>query len=81
MRSPVWIAGGTTEGRKLAHYADCCHIRAYVSVATDYGASLVPESPFVTVVTGLAADDTGIASITWSNDRGGSGTAAGQNCN
>ena len=52
MRSPVWIAGGTTEGRKLAHYADCCHIRAYVSVATDYGASLVPESPFVTVVTG-----------------------------
>ena len=25
---------------------------AYVSVATDYGASLVPESPFVTVVTG-----------------------------
>ena len=52
MRSPVWIAGGTTEGRKLAHYADCCHIRAYVSGATDYGASLVPESPFVTVVTG-----------------------------
>lgn len=52
MRSPVWIAGGTTEGRKLAHYAACCHIRAYVSVATDYGASLVPDSPFVTVVTG-----------------------------
>ena len=52
MKSPVWIAGGTTEGRKLAHYADCCHIRAYVSVATDYGASLVTESPFVTVVTG-----------------------------
>lgn len=52
MRSPVWIAGGTTEGRKLAHYADRCHIRAYVSVATEYGASLVPDSPFVTVVTG-----------------------------
>ncbi len=52
MRSPVWIAGGTTEGRKLAHYADHCHIRAYVSVATEYGASLVPDSPFVTVVTG-----------------------------
>ena len=46
MRSPVWIAGGTTEGRKLAHYADRCHIRAYVSVATEYGASLVPDSPF-----------------------------------
>ena len=52
MRRPVWIAGGTTEGRKLAHYADRCHIRAYVSVATEYGASLVPDSPFVTVVTG-----------------------------
>lgn len=52
MKCPVWIAGGTTEGRKLAHYADCYHIRAYVSVATGYGASLVPDSPFVTVVTG-----------------------------
>lgn len=52
MRGPVWIAGGTTEGRKLAHYADRWQIRAYVSVATDYGASLVPESEFVTVVTG-----------------------------
>ena len=51
-RSPVWIAGGTTEGRKLAHYADCCLASEHVSVATDYGASLVPESPFVTVVTG-----------------------------
>ena len=52
MRSPLWIAGGTTEGRKLAQYASRYHIRAYVSVATAYGASLVPASPFVTVVTG-----------------------------
>lgn len=52
MRSPLWIAGGTTEGRKLAQYAGRYHIRAYVSVATAYGASLVPASPFVTVVTG-----------------------------
>ena len=67
MRSPVWIAGGTTEGRKLAHYADCCHIRAYVSVATDYGASLVPESPFVTVVTGRPDPTTVIESVQWND--------------
>ena len=52
MIGPVWIAGGTTEGRKLAGYAARFHIKAYVSVATAYGASLLPESPYVTVLNG-----------------------------
>ena len=52
MIGPVWIAGGTTEGRKLAGYAARFHIRAYVSVATAYGASLLPASPYITVLEG-----------------------------
>ena len=34
MIGPVWIAGGTTEGRKLAGYAARFRVTAYVSVAT-----------------------------------------------
>lgn len=52
MIGPVWIAGGTTEGRKLAGYAARFRVRAYVSVATEYGASLLPVSPYVTVLEG-----------------------------
>ena len=37
------IFGGTTEGRQLAEYCAQKHIRADVSVATEYGASLLPE--------------------------------------
>ncbi|MBO4878225.1 MAG: precorrin-6A reductase [Ruminococcus sp.] len=37
------IFGGTTEGRLLAEYCGREGISADVSVATDYGASLVPE--------------------------------------
>ena len=50
MIGPVWIAGGTTEGRKLAGYAARFQIKAYVSVATTYGASLLPVSPYITVL-------------------------------
>ena len=52
MIGPVWIAGGTTEGRKLAGYAARFQIKAYVSVATTYGASLLPVSPYITVLEG-----------------------------
>ena len=52
MIGPVWIAGGTTEGRKLAGYAARFRVTAYVSVATAYGASLLPKSPYVTVLEG-----------------------------
>ena len=39
MIGPVWIAGGTTEGRKLAGYAARFQVKAFVTVATAYGAS------------------------------------------
>lgn len=52
MIGPVWIAGGTTEGRKLAGYAARFQVKAFVSVATAYGASLLPKSPYVTVLEG-----------------------------
>ena len=37
------IFGGTTEGRELAEYCAAKGISADVSVATDYGASLLPD--------------------------------------
>ncbi len=40
----VLIFGGTTEGRKLAEYCSVKGISAAVSVATGYGAELLPES-------------------------------------
>lgn len=41
--SELLIFGGTTEGRLLAEYCAKSGISADVSVATDYGASLLPE--------------------------------------
>lgn len=46
----VWIAGGTTEGRLLAEYAAGLPLTVYVSVATAYGASLLPQADNVIVV-------------------------------
>ena len=40
----VLIFGGTTEGRELAEYCAEADIKAAVSVATEYGAGLLPES-------------------------------------
>ncbi len=37
------IFGGTTEGRLLAEYCEKSGIAADVSVATEYGAELLPE--------------------------------------
>lgn len=50
MSRPVWIAGGTTEGRELALYASSLGIPTYVTVATAYGASLLPPQPSLTVL-------------------------------
>ncbi|MGN1106492.1 MAG: precorrin-6A reductase [Huintestinicola sp.] len=41
------IFGGTTEGRLLAEYCDENEIFCTVSVATEYGAKLLPRSEFV----------------------------------
>ena len=41
------IFGGTTEGRLLAEYCDENKISCTVSVATEYGAELLPRSEFV----------------------------------
>lgn len=50
MRPVVWLFGGTTEGRELAELLQQRTVELYVSVATDYGASLVPEAPHCTVL-------------------------------
>ena len=47
----VWIAGGTTEGRLLAEYAAELPLTVYVSVATAYGAALLPKADNIRVVT------------------------------
>ncbi|MGN1110883.1 MAG: precorrin-6A reductase [Oscillospiraceae bacterium] len=41
--SEILIFGGTTEGRILAEYCDDYGIPAWVSVTTEYGASLLPN--------------------------------------
>lgn len=46
----VWITGGTTEGRLLAEYAAGLSLTVYISVATAYGASLLPQADNVIVV-------------------------------
>ena len=46
----LWLAGGTTEGRELACYAASLGLSVFVSVATTYGASLLPKQENLTVV-------------------------------
>lgn len=50
--SEILIFGGTTEGRLLAEFCDENEICADVSVTTDYGAELLPESKFVNILNG-----------------------------
>lgn len=50
MLSSIWIAGGTTEGRHLVEYLAGKPVAVYVSVATTYGASLLPQAANVTVL-------------------------------
>ncbi len=46
------IFGGTTEGRALAEFCAENSIKTTVSVTTDYGAELLPESPLLRVLNG-----------------------------
>lgn len=48
----VLIFGGTTEGRLLAEFCMEQEIPAYVSVVSGYGEELLPESPFLHVLSG-----------------------------
>jgi len=50
--SRILIFGGTTEGRMLAEYCENNHIGADVSVATEYGAELLPDGKYISVLTG-----------------------------
>lgn len=51
------IFGGTTEGRLLAEFCSANGISAYVSVATEYGAELLPRSEYVHILVGRADSD------------------------
>lgn len=48
----VLIFAGTTEGRLLAEYASAHQIRCFVSVATDYGKSLISHLDGICIHTG-----------------------------
>lgn len=51
-RPAVLIFAGTTEGRLLAEHAENCRIPCFVSTATEYGKSLVPDSAYVRCIAG-----------------------------
>ncbi len=46
----IMIFGGTTEGRLLAEFCVSRQIEAYISVTSDYGASLLPESALLHIL-------------------------------
>lgn len=49
-KKPVlWVIGGTTEGRKLVEYLGCCTADLYVSLATEYGLSLLDKQENIQV--------------------------------
>lgn len=48
----IWIGGGTTEGRLLAAYAAGYPVSVYVTVATAYGAALLPKDRKIIPVAG-----------------------------
>lgn len=50
--SELLIFGGTTEGRQLAEFCAAGGIYAAVSVTTDYGAGLLPQSGFIRELVG-----------------------------
>ncbi len=52
MSPGILIFAGTTEGRTLAEYASAHSIRCFVSVATDYGKSLLGHLENITILTG-----------------------------
>ena len=52
MNPAILIFAGTIEGRILAEYASAHFVRCFVSVATDYGKSLIGHLENITVLTG-----------------------------
>ncbi len=46
----IFIFGGTTEGRVIAEWCVNHHVKAFVSVATDYGSKLLPESEYLEIL-------------------------------
>lgn len=50
--SEVLIFGGTTEGRQLAEFCVSRGIHAAVSVTTEYGAGLLPQSEYIRELVG-----------------------------
>lgn len=48
----ILIFGGTTEGHRLAEYLDTKKADAYVSVATEYGSSVLPSMEYCKVLQG-----------------------------
>lgn len=46
----IMIFGGTTEGRRLAEFCAANPIKAYISVTSDYGVNLLPESEYLTLL-------------------------------
>ncbi|MDE5558051.1 MAG: precorrin-6A reductase, partial [Ruminococcus sp.] len=50
--SEIIIFGGTEEGRLLAEFCTENRINADICVTTRYGAELLPESPYIKVITG-----------------------------
>lgn len=58
----ILIFGGTTEGRQLAEFCAGHGINACISVATEYGAELLPQSEYVHINIGRE-DASGIAGM------------------
>lgn len=52
MKSGILIFAGTTEGRTLAEYASSLSVKCFVSVATDYGKSLINHLENITILAG-----------------------------
>ncbi|MEG0764964.1 MAG: precorrin-6A reductase [Pseudoflavonifractor sp.] len=48
----ILVFGGTTEGRLLAQWLGARHWDVTLCVATDYGASLIPQAPGLRVLSG-----------------------------
>lgn len=50
--SEIIIFGGTEEGRLLAEFCAENRINADICVTTQYGAELLPDSPYIKIITG-----------------------------
>lgn len=55
--SEIIIFGGTEEGRLLAEFCAENRIKADVCVTTQYGADLLPDSPFIRIIIGKLGEN------------------------